>query len=106
MTVAEFMFSCKLSKLSYQEGAKILREQGSRWVTGGGAEILDDAFRMRHSPGKFKVDDYYDAQRAILNEKIGSTATMVIGFDETLEERLNHLEKLRDFQDSTPKKTS
>ncbi len=104
MTVAEFMFSCKLSKLSYEEGAKILREQGSKWVTGGGAEILDDAFRMRHSPGKFKVDDYYDAQRAILDAKIGSTATMVIGFDETLEERLNHLEKLRDFQDSTPRK--
>lgn len=101
MTVAEFMFSCKVSKISYAEGAAILKQSGTRWVTGGGAEILDDAFRMRHSPGKYKVEDYLAAQKAILNAGMGSTATMVIGFDETLDERLNHLERLRRFQDET-----
>lgn len=100
MTIAEFMFACRVSKLSYEEGASILCSRGSNWVTGGGAEILDDRFRMRHSPGKFKVDEYFKAQRTILSSGMGSTATMVIGFDETLEERLNHLEALRDFQDS------
>jgi cyclic dehypoxanthinyl futalosine synthase len=100
MTVAEFMYSCKVSRLSYAEGAAVLRGAGTRWVTGGGAEVLDDAFRQRHSPLKYTVDDYYDAQRAILEAGIGSTATMVIGFDETLDERLNHLERLRTFQDS------
>ena len=104
MTVAEFMFSCKLSKLSYDEGASILKAAGTRWVTGGGAEILDDAFRMRHSPGKFKVADYFKAQNAILAAGLGSTATQVIGFDESLDERLNHLEALRTFQDSAPRK--
>ena len=99
MTVAEFMFSCKLSKLDYAEGARLLKAAGTRWVTGGGAEILDDAFRRRHSPGKYTVEDYYRAQRAILEAGLGSTATMVIGFDETLDERLNHLERLRRFQD-------
>lgn len=99
MTVAEFMFSCKVSKISYDEGAAILRASGTRWVTGGGAEILDDAFRMRHSPGKYRVEDYFAAQRALLAAGMGSTATMVIGFDETLDERLNHLERLRRFQD-------
>ena len=99
MTVAEFMFSCKVSKISYDEGAKILAESGTRWVTGGGAEVLDDDFRKRHSPGKFTVADYYNAQEAILRAGMGSTATMVIGFDETLDERLNHLESLRNFQD-------
>ncbi len=100
MTVAEFMFSCKLSKVSYDEGAKILKENGSNWVTGGGAEVLSDSFRMRHSPGKYKVDDYYLAQKAILDSGLKSTATMVIGFDESLEERLEHLKLLREFQDS------
>jgi len=99
MTVAEFMFACKVSKVPYKEGAKLLASMGSNWVTGGGAEILEDGFRMRHSPGKFKVADYYDAQKAILDNGLGSTATMVIGFDETLEERLTHLKTLRDFQD-------
>jgi cyclic dehypoxanthinyl futalosine synthase len=101
MTVAEFMFSCKVSKVSYDEGAAILKASGTRWVTGGGAEILDDGFRMRHSPGKYKVEDYFAAQKAILDAGMGSTATMVIGFDETLDERLNHLERLRRFQDET-----
>ena len=100
MTVAEFMFSAKLSKMPYVEAATVLKDHGTEWVTGGGAEILDDDFRMRHSPGKFKVDDYFKAQQAILTVGMGSTATMVIGFDETLEERFNHLEKLRDFQDA------
>lgn len=99
MTVAEFMFACKVSKISYDEGARILRQAGTRWVTGGGAEVLDEAFRKRHSPGKYKVWDYYKAQRAILDADMGSTATMVIGFGEPLAERLNHLEGLRAFQD-------
>lgn len=99
MTVAEFMFSCKVSKITYDEGAKLLADSGTRWVTGGGAEILDDNFRKRHSPGKYTVSDYYNAQEAILRAGLGSTATMVIGFDETLDERLNHLESLRNFQD-------
>jgi len=101
MTVAEFMFTCKLSKVSYADGAALLRESGTRWVTGGGAEILDDAFRRRHSPGKYSVEDFFSAQQAILGAGIGSTATMVIGFDETLDERMNHLERLRRFQDES-----
>ncbi len=104
MTVAEFMFSCKLSKMSYEEGASLLKQAGTKWVTGGGAEILDDRFRKRHSPGKYTVADYYRAQRAILDAGLGSTATMVIGFDETLEERFSHLESLRKFQEETDRR--
>jgi cyclic dehypoxanthinyl futalosine synthase len=104
MTVAEFMFSCKLSKITYEEGASVLKGVGTKWVTGGGAEILDDRFRRRHSPGKYTVADYYRAQKAILDAGLGSTATMVIGFDETLEERLSHLHQLRQFQESTDRR--
>ncbi len=100
MTVAEFMFVTKRTGVSYAEGARLFAEAGTGWITGGGAEIMDDRFRLRHSPAKYKVEDYLTAQRAILDAGIGSTATMVIGFDEPLEERLNHLERLRDFQDS------
>ncbi|MEQ1501109.1 MAG: radical SAM protein [Myxococcota bacterium] len=99
MTVAEFMYSCKVSRLDYAEGAAILRASGTRWVTGGGAEILAESFRLRHSPLKYTVADYLDAQAAIVAAGLGSTATMVIGFDETLDERFEHLEHLRAFQD-------
>ena len=101
MTVAEFMFVSKRQKLGYDEAAARFKAAGTRWITGGGAEVLDDAFRLRHSPGKYKVGDYYDAQRALIRAGIGTTATMVIGFDESLDERLNHLESLRSFQDET-----
>ena len=45
--------------------------------------------------------DYFDAQRAIVESGMRTTATMVIGFDETLDERLEHLQRTRDFQDET-----
>jgi cyclic dehypoxanthinyl futalosine synthase len=73
-----------VSKIPYAEGAAALKQVGTRWVTGGGAEVMDEAFRKRHSPGKYKVADYYKAQRAILDAELGSTATMVIGFGEPL----------------------
>lgn len=104
MTVAEFLFVCKRSKISLHEGARLLKGSGTKWITGGGAEVLADSFRKRHSPGKFTVDQYFDAQQAVLEEGIGSTATMVIGFDETLEERFSHLERLRNFQEQTGRK--
>jgi len=47
------------------------------------------------------VREYFEAQRAILDSGMKTTATMVIGFDETLEERLEHLQRTRDFQDET-----
>jgi len=68
-------------------------------VTGGGSEILTEDFRARHAKWKYTVADYFDAQRAIVESGMKTTATMVIGFDETLDERLEHLQRTRDFQD-------
>lgn len=104
MTVAEFMYACKRSRMSYEEGAQFFKNHGTEWITGGGAEILDNGFRKRHSPGKYTVEDYYNAQASLLNAGLHSTATMVIGFDETPEERFNHLETLRNFQDAQTNK--
>ena len=99
MTVAEFVYACKVSRLNFAQGARIMADAGTQWLTGGGAEVMDEDFRKRHSPGKGTVARYYEAQQAILEAGIGSTATMVIGFDEPLSERINHLSGLRAFQD-------
>ena len=101
LTIAEFVFLADRAGLSYAEAASRLREAGVHWVTGGGSEILTEDFRKRHAKWKYTVADYFDAQKAIVEAGLRTTATMVIGFDETLDERLEHLQRTRDFQDET-----
>jgi cyclic dehypoxanthinyl futalosine synthase len=100
LTVAEFVFLADRAGLSYTEAAARLRDVGVHWVTGGGSEILTEDFRRRHAKWKYTVGDYFEAQRAIVESGMKTTATMVIGFDETLDERLEHLQRTRDFQDA------
>jgi len=99
LTIAEFVFLADRAKLSYADAAARLREAGVHWITGGGSEILTEDFRARHAKWKYTVADYFEAQRAIVEAGLQTTATMVIGFDETLDERLEHLQRTRDFQD-------
>ena len=101
LTIAEFVFLADRAGLSYADAAARLREAGVHWVTGGGSEILTEDFRARHAKWKYTVADYFDAQKAIVESGMKTTATMVIGFDETLDERLEHLQRTRDFQDET-----
>jgi cyclic dehypoxanthinyl futalosine synthase len=101
LTIAEFMYLADHAKLSYAEAAARLKEAGVRWITGGGSEILTEEFRARHSKFKYTVAQYFEAQRAIVDAELKTTATMVIGFDESLDERLEHLERTRQFQDET-----
>jgi cyclic dehypoxanthinyl futalosine synthase len=100
LTIAEFMFLADRAGLSYREAAERLRDAGVHWITGGGSEILTEDFRRRHAKFKYTVREYFEAQRAIVDSGMRTTATMVIGFDETLEERLEHLQRTRDFQDA------
>jgi cyclic dehypoxanthinyl futalosine synthase len=100
LTVAEFLFLADRASLSYADAAARLREAGVHWVTGGGSEILTEDFRRRHAKFKYTVAEYFAAQRAIVESGMRTTATMVIGFDETLDERLEHLQRTRDFQDA------
>jgi len=99
LTIAEFVFLADRARLSYADAAARLRDAGVHWITGGGSEILTEDFRARHAKWKYTVADYFEAQRAIVEAGLQTTATMVIGFDETLDERLEHLQRTRDFQD-------
>jgi len=101
MTVVELIYAARISRISVPEALQQLKENGVRWITGGGAEVLADTFRLRHSPLKYTVAEYMEAQRQILEAGLKTTGTMVIGFDETIDERLDHLETVRKFQDDT-----
>ncbi len=100
LTIAEFLYLADRAGLSHADAAARLRDAGVHWVTGGGSEILTEDFRKRHAKFKYLVSDYFEAQRAIVESGMRTTATMVIGFDETLDERLEHLQRTRDFQDA------
>lgn len=101
LTVAEFMYLADRANLSYRDTALELKRAGVHWITGGGSEILTEDFRKRHAKFKYTVAEYFEAQRAIVEAGLRTTATMVIGFDETFEERMEHLERTRRFQDET-----
>lgn len=101
LTVAELIYIARHCRMSAYDAASRLRKAGVRWITGGGAEILTNAFRARHSPLKYTADEYIEGQRQILAAGVRTTATMVVGFDETLEERIEHLRRCRQLQDET-----
>ena len=99
LTIAEFLYLADHADLPYHAAADRLQQAGVRWITGGGSEILTEDFRARHSKFKYTVAQYFEAQRALVDAGLRTSATMVIGFDETIEERIAHLESTRRFQD-------
>jgi cyclic dehypoxanthinyl futalosine synthase len=78
-----------------------LKARGLYGLPGGGAEILDDDIRRRVSPKKIGAARWLEIMREAQSLDLVTTATMVIGFGESIEQRLGHLEKLRDLQDES-----
>src|ERR1700733_2563786 len=101
LTIAEFMYLADHAKLDSAAAAERFKDAGVRWITGGGSEILTEDFRRRHSKFKYTVADYFAAQKALVESGLRTSATMVIGFDETIEERIEHLDRTRQFQNET-----
>ena len=99
LTIAEFMYLADRARLDYAVAAERFKQAGVRWITGGGSEILTEDFRRRHSKFKYTVAQYFEAQKAIVEAGLNTTTTMVIGFDETIAERIEHLDRTRQFQD-------
>jgi len=91
----------KVSKLPLRSVLERLREAGLGSLPGGGAEILVDRVRKAMTRGKVMTDDWLNVNR-VWHELGGrSTATMMFGHLETLEERIEHLQRLRELQDET-----
>ena len=91
----------KINKLPIRVVLERLKEAGLGSIPGGGAEILVDRVRSEMTRGKVMTDDWLDVMR-VWHEMGGlSTATMMFGHMETLDERIEHLERLRQLQDET-----
>ena len=100
-TATEIQHFAKEAGLSIRESLLRLQDAGLASLPGGGAEILDDAVRSRVSPKKISTQDYLDVMRTAHSIGMESTATMVIGFGETMAQRIEHMEKVRRLQDKT-----
>ncbi|MCA9159983.1 MAG: dehypoxanthine futalosine cyclase, partial [Planctomycetales bacterium] len=91
----------KLNHLSLREVLERLKQAGLGSLPGGGAEILVDRVRAEITRGKVMTDDWLNVMR-VWHELGGiSSATMMFGHVETLEERIEHLQRLRTLQDET-----
>ena len=91
----------KVSKQPLRTVLERLKAAGLGSLPGGGAEILVDRVRAEITRGKVMTDDWLDVNRVWHELGGASTATMMFGHVETLAERIEHLERLRQLQDET-----
>ena len=91
----------KLEGMTMEEVLARLHAAGLDGLPGGGAEILDDDVRKRISPKKTKTAAWLHAMRIAQGLGMVTSATMVIGFGETMQQRINSLTRLRELQDES-----
>jgi cyclic dehypoxanthinyl futalosine synthase len=101
LSPAEIIYIKKISKLSMEETLTRLKAAGLHSVPGGGAEILTDRVRNYISEYKDTAAEWLDCMRVAHKVGLRSSATMMYGSVDTLEDRVEHLQKLRDLQDET-----
>jgi cyclic dehypoxanthinyl futalosine synthase len=94
---------CKLEKMSHHDVLKELKAAGLDSLPGAGAEILVDRVRRLISKGKCGADEWLAIMHEAHKLNITTSATMMFGHVETIEERFVHLVRIRDIQNLKPK---
>ena len=97
----EIIHLSKISRLSVETVLNRLKVAGLDSIPGGGAEILVDRVRKIISSKKCSTDEWLNVMDHAHKMGIPTTATMMFGHIETIEERVEHLIRLRDQQDKT-----
>jgi cyclic dehypoxanthinyl futalosine synthase len=97
----EIVHLAESTGLSVADVLKELIQAGLDSLPGGGAEILVDRVRKKISPRKISSDRWLEVMEEAHRLRLKSTATMMIGTVETVEDRIAHLQKIRDLQDRT-----
>ena len=95
----EIQHIARRSKLTIPETLTRLRDAGLDSLPGGGAEILVDRVREIIAPKKTKSAEWLGVMREAHRLGISTTATMMYGHVETLEERVEHMRRIRELQD-------
>jgi len=97
----EIVHTAKISKLAIVDTLSRLNDAGLDSIPGGGAEILVDRVRQEISPHKCSTQEWFDVMDCAHGMNIPTTATMMFGHVETVEDRVEHLRRIRDQQDKT-----
>ena len=100
-TASEIHHISRLEGCSHEETLRTLRDAGLDSMPGGGAEIFADRVRALIAPGKEHPDEWFHVHDTAHRMGITTQCTMLYGHVETYEERVDHLLRLRDQQDST-----
>ncbi|RMH79315.1 MAG: aminofutalosine synthase MqnE [Acidobacteria bacterium] len=100
-TAIEVHHMSKVSKRSYEDILRELKDAGLDAMPGGGAEIFSERVRKVIAPYKANAQEYLEVHRTAHRLGIPSNATMLYGHLETYEERVEHMIKLRELQDET-----
>ncbi|WP_164108347.1 MULTISPECIES: cyclic dehypoxanthinyl futalosine synthase [Sphingobacterium] len=98
----EIAHVAKLERMSHLEVLTVLKEAGLDSLPGAGAEILNDRVRRLISKGKCGGQEWLDVMRAAHQINLPTSATMMFGHIETIEERFEHLEWIRQVQSEKP----
>jgi cyclic dehypoxanthinyl futalosine synthase len=98
----EIMHISRRSQLDIPTVLSRLRDAGLGSLPGGGGEILVDRVRSILAPKKTKSDEWLEVMRQAHRQGMSTSATMMYGHVETLEERVEHMRRLRDLQDEVP----
>jgi cyclic dehypoxanthinyl futalosine synthase len=101
LSPAEVKHVCKVSSLTTEQAIRRLVAAGLDSIPGGGAEILSDRVRNAIGAWKGSSSDWLEVMEVAHGVGLKTTATMMFGHVETLEERIDHLLHLRDLQDRT-----
>lgn len=97
----EVQHIARRSKISIPATLSRLRDAGLDSLPGGGAEILVDRVRDVIAPKKTKSAEWLGVMREAHRLGMSSTATMMYGHVETLEDRVEHMRRIRELQDET-----
>ena len=97
----EILYGATRSNVSIGEFLKRMKEAGVNTLPGTSAEILDQKLRDKISPGRITVKQWEEVIKGAHKIGINTTSTMMFGHLETLEERVNHMVKLREIQKET-----
>jgi len=100
-TAAEIEHLSKIARMPTLEVLRELREAGLVALPGGGAEIFAERVREQIAKNKVKAEKWLQIHREAHSLGIRTNATMLYGHLETLEERLDHMDRLRQLQDET-----